>query len=110
MNWSGILWNVILSLGLSGVLRFGEDYDRGEMDFPGGTVVKNLLPIADVDLIPRSGRSLVEGNGNPLQYSFLGNPMDRGTWWAAVHGAPKELDTTEQLSTHHRGEVPVSLS
>ena len=34
-----------------------------------------------------------EGNGNPLQYSFLGNPMDRGAWWDKVHGAAKELDT-----------------
>ena len=67
-------------MGLSEVLRFGEDYNRGEVGFPGGTVVKNLLPSADVDLIPRSGRSLVEGNGNSLQYSFLGNPMDRGSW------------------------------
>ena len=35
-----------------------------------------------------------EGNGNLLQYSCLGNPMDRGAWWATVHGAAKELDTT----------------
>jgi len=35
-----------------------------------------------VGLIPGSGRSPGEGNGNPIQYSFLGNPMDRGTWWA----------------------------
>ena len=59
MNWSGILWNVILSLDLSEVLRFGGDYDRAEVGFPGGTVVKNLLASADVDLIPGSGRSLV---------------------------------------------------
>ena len=49
-------------------------------------------------LIPGSGRSPGEGNGNPLQYSFMGNPMDRGSWWATVHGR-KELDVTEQLST-----------
>ena len=35
-----------------------------------------------------------EGNGNPLQYSYWGNPRDRGAWWAAVHGMAKELDTT----------------
>ena len=40
-------------------------------------------------LIPRLGRSRGEGNGNPLQYSCLGNPMDRGTWWATVHGVTK---------------------
>jgi len=39
----------------------------------------------DQSSIPVSGRSLGEGNGNPLQYSFLGNPMDRETWWAIVH-------------------------
>ena len=40
----------------------------------------------DVDLIPGLGRSLGEGNGNSLQYSCLGNPMNRGAWWAIVHG------------------------
>ena len=48
-------------------------------DFPGGSVVKNTPAHAgDVGLIPGSGRSPGEGNGNPLQYSCLGNPMDRG--------------------------------
>ena len=52
-------------------------------------------------LIPELGRSLEEGNGNPFQYSCLGNPMDRGTWWAIVHGVTKELDMTEQhIYTH----------
>ena len=40
-----------------------------------------------------SGRSPGEENGNPLQYSYLGNPIDREGWWAHVHGAAKELDT-----------------
>ena len=39
-----------------------------------------------LDLIPGLGRSPVEGNDKPLQYSCLGNPMDRGVWWATVHG------------------------
>ena len=43
----------------------------------------------DEGLIPGSGRSPGEGNGNPLQYSCLENPMDRGTWWATVHGIAK---------------------
>ena len=43
----------------------------------------------DVDSIPGSGRSPGEGNSNPLQYSCLGNPMDRGAWQPAVHGATK---------------------
>ena len=48
----------------------------------------------DKGSIPGSGRSPGEGNGNPLQYSCLENPMNRGTWWAAVHGVT-ESDTTE---------------
>ena len=48
----------------------------------------------DVGLIPGSGRSPGEGDGNPLQYSCLENPMDREAWWAIVLGVTKELDTT----------------
>ena len=44
-------------------------------------------------------RSLGEGNGDPLQYSCLGYPIDRGGWRATVHGVSKELDTTERLNT-----------
>ena len=47
-----------------------------------------------------SGRSPGEGNGNPLQYSCLENPMNRGAWWAMVHGLGKELDTTERLNSN----------
>ena len=42
-------------------------------------------------LVPRSGRLPGEGNGSPLQYSCLGNPMDLRAWWATVHGVTKEL-------------------
>ena len=62
-------------------------------DFPGGTVVKNLPANAgDAGSIPGLRRCPGEGNGNPLQYSCLGNPVDRGTWWATVHGIEKESD------------------
>jgi len=65
------------------------------LSFPGGSVVKNLPAIAgDVSLILGSGRSPEEGNGNPLQYSCLGNPIDRGAWQAAVHGVTKQLGMT----------------
>ena len=58
-------------------------------------MVKNLLANAeDSGSIPGLGRSLGGGNGNPLQYSYLGNLMDRGAWWATVHGVSKELDMT----------------
>ena len=56
----------------------------------------------DVGLIPGSGRSPGGGNGNPLQYSCLENPMDRGTWRAAVRRV-SESDATEQLSMHTHG-------
>ena len=49
----------------------------------------NAGDIRNMGLIPGSGRSPGVGNGNPLQYSCLGNPMDRGAWWAAVHGVTK---------------------
>ena len=58
--------------------------------FPGGSMVKNLpVNAADAGSIPGLGRSLGEGNGNPLQYSCLGNPMDRGAWRAIVYGATR---------------------
>ena len=64
-----------------------------EQGFPGGSVVKNLSANAgDASLIPGSGRCPGDGNGNPLQYSCLENLMDRGTWWAIVHGVIKEFD------------------
>ena len=63
--------------------------------FPGGSVVKNLPANAgDAGSIPGSVRSPGKGNGNPLQYSCLGNPMDRGAWQTTVHGVVKVLDRT----------------
>ena len=57
------------------------------MGFPGDSVVKNPpANTGDAGLIPGLGRSPGEGNGNPLQYSYLGNPMDRGAWQATVNG------------------------
>ena len=58
--------------------------------FPGGSDSKeSACNAGDPGLIPRSGRSPGEGNGNPLQDSCLENPMDRGAWWATVHGLSK---------------------
>ena len=63
------------------------------MGFPGGSVVKNppasVGNTGDASSIPGSGRSPGGGNGNPLQYSSLENPMDRGAWQAIVHGITK---------------------
>ena len=59
-------------------------------DFPGDSVMKNPPASAgDKGLIFRLGRSSGEGNGNLLWYSCLGNPRDRGAWWATVHGVTK---------------------
>ena len=68
------------------------------LGFPSGSVVKNLPANAgnarDTDSIPGLVRSPGEGNGNPLQYSCLENPMDRGAWRTTIYGVT-ELDTTE---------------
>ena len=70
------------------------------MGFPGGSVIKNLPDNSgDTGLIPGSGKSSGEGNGNPVQYFCLENPMDRGAWWATAHGVTKESDMTKQQ--HH---------
>ena len=81
-------------------------------DFP-ETVVVNTCPGAvkgssevkvsawnsgDPGLIPGLGRSLGEGNGNPLQYSCLENPMDGGAWWATVHGVAKSRTRLSDLT------------
>ena len=67
--------------------------------FPGGSVVKeSACNTGDPGSIPGLGRSSGGGHGNPLQYSCLENPMDRGTWWATVHDGHKESDMTGQLT------------
>ena len=63
------------------------------MGFPGGSelacIAASACNAGDLGSIPGSGRSPGEGNGNPLQYSCLENPMDGGAWWATVHGITK---------------------
>ena len=70
------------------------------LGFPGGSVVNNPPASAgDVGLIPGLGRSPGEKNGNPLQYSCLGNPMDREAWWASPWGHKRvghDLATKQQ--------------
>ena len=67
-------------------------------------VVKNLPAhagdIRDVGSIPRLGRSPGGGHGNPLQYSFLENPMDWGAWWAAVHEVTKSQTWRKRQQSH----------
>ena len=72
---------------------------------PGGSVLKNLPANAGVSgLILGLGRSPGEGNGNPLQYSCLENPMDRGGWWATVRGVAKsQAQFSNWAHTHKEG-------
>ena len=76
--WDNIKHTNILIIGVPGFL--------------GGSEVKvSACNARDLSSIPGSGRSPGEENGNPLQYSCLENLMDRGTWWATVHGITKSL-------------------
>ena len=78
--------------------------------FQGGSVVKESFAdvgaIGDTSSIPGSGRSLGEGNDNPLQYSCLENPMDRGVWWATVHEIAESQIQLKQLSMHAHTHTP----
>ena len=72
------------------------------MGFPGGPVEKNLPAnagdVENMDSIPGLGKLPGEGNGNPFWYSCLENPMDRGAWWAIVHGVAR---VRHNLATEH---------
>ena len=82
--WSTYMWIFLIKVYLKYYIYVG---------FPGCSVVKNLPATAgdtrDASLIPESGRSPGRVNGNPLQYSCLENPRDRGAWWATVPGIAK---------------------
>ena len=78
-------------------------WSRESCSFPGGSLDKestcNAEDAGDTGSILGSGRSLGAGNGNPLQYSHLQNPMDRGAWWTPVHGVAKGVTWLKLLST-----------
>ena len=71
------------------------------LTFDGSAVKNPPSNDRDVGSIPGSGRSAGEGNGNPLQYSRLGNPIVKGAWLATVPGLTKELDMTEQQNNNN---------
>ena len=95
---------------MTGVLlkgKFGHRH-RGTESFPGGSVVIIHLPTQETRAqIPGLGRSPGEGNGNPLQYSCPGNPMDRGAWWATVHGVAKSQtrQSDSRIATEAQGRT-----
>ena len=76
----------------------------GQKGFPGGSVVKNLPAnagdVRDMVSVPGSGKSPGAGQGNPLQYSCLENPTDRGAWQTMVHRVAKSWTQLKQLSMH----------
>ena len=82
------------------------------MGFPSGSDGKaSAHNTGGPDSMPGSRKSPGEGNGNPLQYSCLGNPMDRGTWWATVHGVSKSQtrlsDFTFTLNSFPMSRLPL---
>ena len=86
------LWSLWL-LGWSGFTCYLRSFE----DFPGGSDAKaSVYNAGDLGSSPGLGRSPGEGNGNPLQYYCLENPMDRGAWWATIHGV---AESWTQLST-----------
>ena len=95
-SWSSFSADLINTLIFQGVLLKNiYMHIHAYICFPGSSEVKASASNAgDPGSIPGSGRSPGEGNGNPVQYSCLENPMDWGAWWAAVHGVT-ESDVTE---------------
>ena len=67
----------------------------------------NAGDIRDTGSVPGSGRSPGGEHGNPLQHSCLENPMDRGAWWATVHGVTESQTRLKQLGTHTQSELLV---
>ena len=80
-------------------------HTAGVKGFPGGSEVKvSACNAGDLGSITGSGRSAGEGNGNLLQYSCLENPMDRGAWWATVHGVTKSRTRLSDF-THNQKDI-----
>jgi len=78
--------------------------------FPGSLDCKaSAYNVGDPDSIPGLGRCPGEGNGNPLQYSCLENSMDRGVWWALVHGVAKSQTRLSDFSSLHFTSLGIVL-
>ena len=95
LNWT---W-VCFTHGKASLLTLGCGEVQCLLGFPGGSEVNaSAWNAGGLGSIPGSGRSSGEGNGNPLQYSCLENPMKGGAWWATVHGVAKSQTRLTSLS------------
>ena len=98
-HWSHCHFTITQMKLYEDILRF----PRCLWGFPVGSGVKaSACNAGDLDSVPGSGRSPGEGNGNPLQYSCLENPMDGGAWWATVHGVAKSRTWLSEFTSLHR--------
>ena len=85
-------------------LEMTEKLNRSELNFPDGAEDKaSACNGGDLGSIPGLGRSPGEGNGNPLQYSCLKNPLDRGAWWATLHGVAKSQTRLSDFISNYGG-------
>ena len=102
MEKSGSVYLTWICKGGSVFMKSDKFIQASEIeDFPGGSAVKYPpASVGDEGSIPGLGRCPEERNGNPLQYSCLGNTRDRGAWRATVHGVAKESDMTQQLNNN----------
>ena len=96
-RWEKLFANHISNKGL--ISKIFKEFLEFPCSFPGSSVGKeSACNAGDQGLIPGSGRSPREGNGNPLQYSCLENPVDRGAWSATVHGVTQSWTQLKPLS------------
>ena len=114
--WSAAIWAVTKSRtwlsNWTTATKMNDNHSGWWVTTPGGSAVKNppAGDTGDAGSIPGLGRS-PGGNGNPLQYSCLENPMDRGAWWATVLRVGKSPDTNERLNTYtHISKQALSVS
>ena len=100
LGWLSFLWLVRAEIGLNQEFGWATLFCIwGLPKWLSGE--ESACSAGDTDLIPGSERSSGKGHGKPLQYSCLENPMNRGVWWATIHGVTKELDMTEQLNNNN---------
>ena len=102
-GWWAAIYGVALNwTGLKRLSSSSRQFESIILWFPGGSDNKaSACHVADLSSIPRLGRSPGEGNGNPLQYSCLENPMDRGAWWAIVHRVTKSQTRLSEFTSLH---------